>query len=391
MRLLLTSWRLPVVLTVLLSALPPSQSQKLSQPPHFVKKIEKQIDLQYGPINRFVLECAANAEPAPRYTWFKNGEELAVNPAGIELLSDTQHSQLDFVSPGPEHEGYYHCLAENDFGRAKSTVVHVTNNPAKPPKGTSAPVFIKSPETELPSVGNTAKFDCVASGTPEPSIVWTKNGEVIPGETGSELVLHNIGPADVANYACNASNVAGYEYKDVYLNILTVVADIVDGPRDQIVSKGFNVTVRCRTEGFPKPSIQWFLNGSLIEGSEKFHINAETGDLTVMHATVGDQGTYKCLATNHGVDSREGNLVVKSKTEIIDGPSDLRVQVFSSVTLNCSVVSDLSEKLTVIWKKNNVDLRRSVYSGNQRISQDENYSLVIDNITLSDEGSYNTN
>ncbi len=140
--------------------------------------------------------------------------------------------------------GYYYCLAENPLGRAKSTVVHVTANPVAPPRGTRPPTFTRSPENELPSVGSTVTFQCAAEGVPEPTIVWTKNAELMPNQTGrGELVIHNIGVGDVANYACNASNVAGYEYKDVYLNVLTVVAVIKEGPRSQIVSKGSNVTM----------------------------------------------------------------------------------------------------------------------------------------------------
>ncbi len=92
-------------------------------------------------------------------------------------------------------------------------------------------------------MGSTVEFQCWAEGVPEPTIVWTKNGERLPNETGRKLVIHNIGVSDVANYACNASNVAGYEYKDVYLNVLTVAAVITEGPRNQIVSKGSNVTM----------------------------------------------------------------------------------------------------------------------------------------------------
>jgi len=365
-----------------------SEFVKPSQPPHIVKKIDKQIELKYGPINRFVLECVANAEPLPSYSWFKNDAPLDSDSAGIKLISSPDHSQLEFSSPAPEHEGYYYCQAENDYGKAKSTVAHITNAPSRPPKGTTAPVFLTAPESELPSAGSTATFECIAEGKPEPTIAWMKNGEKMVGETGNKLVLNNIGSADVANYACNASNIAGYEYKDVYLNILTVSATIHDGPRDQIVSKGSNVTMRCETDGFPKPSIQWFLNETAIADSDKFKINAETGELRVMNAVVEDEGVYKCLAQNHGTISREGHLVVKSKTEIIDGPRDLSVVVFSTVTMNCSVVSDLSEKLTVIWKKNNVDLGQTIYAENERISQDENYSLVIRDITLDDEGTY---
>ena len=33
------------------------------------------------------------------------------------------------------------------------------------------------------------------------------------GETGPQLVIPALTQGDVANYACNASNTAGYEYK----------------------------------------------------------------------------------------------------------------------------------------------------------------------------------
>lgn len=387
MRCIYRVWHLPVFLLIV-SLIHEAQAQKPPQPPHFIKKMDKEVELQFGPINRFVLECIAHAEPLPLYTWFKNEIKLENNTAGISLISNLEHSQLEFSSPAPEHEGFYHCEAENGLGKAKSTVVHVTSQISKPAKGTSAPVFIRAPESELPSVGNTAKFECIAEGKPDPQIVWTKNGEVLPGETGNRLVLHNIGPGDVANYACNASNIAGYEYKDVYLNILTLPATITEGPRDQVVSKGSNVTIKCKTEGFPLPTISWFLNDEPIQGSDRVKINNISGDLSIVNATVEDAGKYMCEAKNHGTMSKVGSLVVKSKTEIISGPSDLYVEVFSSVTMNCTVVSDLSEELTVIWKKNNVDLGQSIYGENQRISQDEKYSLVIKNITLADEGIY---
>ena len=52
----------------------------------------------------------------------------------------------------------------------------------------------------------------------------------------------------------------------------------------------------------------------------------------------------------------------------------------------CTVVSDLSETLTVLWKKNNVDLGQVGFPRTERISQDENYSLVIKNLTFNDSG-----
>ena len=50
----------------------------------------------------------------------------------------------------------------------------------------------------------------------------------------------------MANYACNASNIAGYEYKNVIVNILTIGALIKEGPKDTLIaSKGSDVVMRC--------------------------------------------------------------------------------------------------------------------------------------------------
>ena len=37
--------------------------------------------------------------------------------------------------------------------------------------------------------------------------------QVLEGETGPQLVIPALTQGDVANYACNASNTAGYAYK----------------------------------------------------------------------------------------------------------------------------------------------------------------------------------
>ena len=50
----------------------------------------------------------------------------------------------------------------------------------------------------------------------------------------------------MANYACNASNIAGYKYKNVIVNILTIGALIKEGPKDTLIaSKGSDVVLRC--------------------------------------------------------------------------------------------------------------------------------------------------
>ena len=96
---------------------------------------------------------------------------------------------------------------------------------------------------------------------------------------------------DVANYACNSSNVAGYEYKNVIVNILTIGARIKEGPKATLVaSKGSDVVLRCEAEGFPRPQVTWSVNNTEILGGDKYSIHPETGALTVRRATMEDDG-----------------------------------------------------------------------------------------------------
>ena len=69
-------------------------------------------------------------------------------------------------------------------------------------------------------------------GSPRPKIVWTRNGEVMEEFNDKEiLTIPSIEPKDVGTYACNASNTAGYDYKVVYLNILTQKPYFTEKPR----------------------------------------------------------------------------------------------------------------------------------------------------------------
>ena len=115
--------------------------------------------------------------------------------------------------------------------------------------------------------------------------------QVISGETSTSLIIPSLGVEDVANYACNASNIAGYEYKNVIVNILTIGALIKEGPKPTLIaSKGSDVVIKCDAEGFPRPEISWSVNGTQIETGDKYSVDTETGALTVMQATMEDDG-----------------------------------------------------------------------------------------------------
>ena len=113
-----------------------------------------------------------------------------------------------------------------------------------------------------------------------------------------------------------------------------------------------------------------------------------SGELTVTQAAIEDEGEYKCRATNHGEDTAEGALIVKSITTIIEGPGDRKEEVFSSLEMKCNVVADMTVELSVTWKKDNIDLGQPGFAADGRVYQDTAHSLVLGNLTFADLGNY---
>jgi hypothetical protein len=130
------------------------------------------------------------------------------------------------------HQGYYHCEASNEMGRARSEVIHVTaTNKTYDPR-MSPPNLTTEPEMEIKEVENQAIFKCEADGIPHPKIFWYKNGEILEDYTDKDtLIIPSITPSDIGTFACNASNQVGYDYKLVYLNILTTSPFFMEKPR----------------------------------------------------------------------------------------------------------------------------------------------------------------
>ena len=111
------------------------------------------------------------------------------------------------------------------------------------------------------------------------------------GESESKLVIQSLDKDNVANYACNASNIGGYEYRNVIVNILTMAAKIREGPKDQTVEiAGSTVTLKCETEGWPTPQITWSINGNEIASDDRYMIDSKSGSLTISQTTMEDAG-----------------------------------------------------------------------------------------------------
>lgn len=61
------------------------------------------------------LHCSAQGSPTPTLTWLKDGELVGI-------ISADKLSVLEIKEITPQGDGHYRCLAENQHGRASSSL-----------------------------------------------------------------------------------------------------------------------------------------------------------------------------------------------------------------------------------------------------------------------------
>ncbi|XP_028835390.1 myelin-associated glycoprotein isoform X3 [Denticeps clupeoides] len=112
--------------------------------------VNHSVTVQEG--NSISLFCSTQGNPAPTLTWLKDGELVGT-------ITADELSELELLDITPQHNGQYRCLAENEYGRASSSL-NITVE--------FAPILLD--ESKCTVVREGVQCVCMASGNPEPAI-----------------------------------------------------------------------------------------------------------------------------------------------------------------------------------------------------------------------------
>jgi len=196
------------------------------------------------------------------------------------------------------------------------------------------------------------------------------------------LTIDSIKPENIGTYACNISNEAGYEYKMVYLNILTKKPIFEETPaKRQMRSKGQKAIFRCGVRAYPPASIQWFFEDKEISRSSEYTLL--DGDLTIEKVQLHMEGTYECRASNiMGEIRSKSQLTVGNSTKILSGPSDAKTIEGDTVVMDCKATWDSRYNLNIEWRHDGTHLN----ADDRHIIGND--SLTINNVNSQDKGVY---
>lgn len=159
-------------------------------------------------------------------------------------------------------------------------------------------------------------------------------------------------------------------------------------PLSQTVRFGSDVILRCRADGHPRPQIEWWRNGQILQSQGRVFIvanndNDGSSTLTLFAAKESDGARYICRAVNvNGFAETSADLRIindeSSTPKFTYKPHDMDAELGAIVELPCRAVGH--PKPVIHWKKDGSAVEGSRY----KISRGG--SLYLYNVTLEDAG-----
>lgn len=143
---------------------------------------------------RAALSVTAYATGPFTYQWRRNGVPLSGQTADTLVLA----------SAALTDSGEYSVQVSNNRGTVLSAVAALTVRPLSAP-----PVIVAAPASRVLTQGIVSQLVVTASGTPEPSYQWFKDGLLIPGATSSTYEVRANGSASGGAYTVEVSNALG--------------------------------------------------------------------------------------------------------------------------------------------------------------------------------------
>lgn len=169
------------------------------------------------------MDCAAEGEPTPEIAWQKDGGNDF--PAARERRMHVMPTDDVFfiVNIKSIDMGVYSCIAHNRAGTVIANASLVIEE---------FPYFVREMEDKEISAGESVVLQCMASGTPKPTIQWLKDGRPISATerhffTAEDqlMIIVDTVPTDTGMYQCHLNNSLGNK---TGMSRLHVKADVIN-------------------------------------------------------------------------------------------------------------------------------------------------------------------
>nr|CAI5851624.1 unnamed protein product [Callosobruchus analis] len=203
--------------------------------------------------------------------------------------------------------------------------------------------FRLEPQSARVSAGEDAILECQPpKGSPEPRVIWRKDGKPLLVEgrlslvDGNSLAISQARIIDDGRYQCVATNAAGERESAIAVLTVYVKPFMIRPPVDVTALVDGTVEFSCEVGGDPVPDVLWrriASGGTMPLGRVRV---LEDRTLRLERVTLADQGVYTCDADNFaGSISASAHLTVLAPPTFSTRPSAQTVEVGQHVSFRC--------------------------------------------------------
>ncbi|KAM4710791.1 matrix-remodeling-associated protein 5 isoform 2-T3 [Anableps anableps] len=380
-----------------------------AMPPLIQQRLNENMTLPKG--SPAYINCTATRGTQPVIRW--------ITPDGTQLIASQlisgkslivfRNGTLHIKKLDSKNSGRYVCIASNAVASSSRTVMLSVRSK---PLSAKATITSSSPQRTDVIYGSKLLLNCVATGEPEPRIIWrTPSKKLVDYQFSFEsrikvflngtISIQPVTDKDGGDYLCVARNKMGDDYIQLRVNVLTKPAKIEQKLQksSQEVVQGQDLKVDCVASGLPSPEITWALpDGTMVNpikqkagvrvGRSRRYVVFDNGTLYFNDVGQPEEGDYTCYAQNQvGKDEMKVRVRVKGGTsppQIQDKDQNtVRVLYGETVTLQCNVKGDPIPFITWMSPKN-----RPISPSLDKYKVLKDGTLVVQRVQQFDEGNY---
>ncbi|XP_066532988.1 cell adhesion molecule DSCAML1 isoform X2 [Hoplias malabaricus] len=179
----------------------------------------------------------------------------------------------------------------------------------------STPSVMDSFQSGEVQVGRSIELPCIASGYPNPTIRWLKDGRPLPADSRwtrrlTGLTISDLRLEDSGNYICEVTNSFGSKEVTGHLNVIEPLR-VTLSPKNLKTGISSTVILSCAVQGSPHFTVSWFRNTEPVLPDQHFSIQgAHNETLFINAAQKRHSGAYQCFATRKGQTAQDFSIIL---------------------------------------------------------------------------------
>ncbi|XP_015042339.2 basement membrane-specific heparan sulfate proteoglycan core protein isoform X28 [Drosophila pseudoobscura] len=338
----------------------------------------------------FRLTCQSTSGANLHYEWSLNGYPLSGQRNIIVSGNVLEVRDSSVRDSGTYTCGAYDLRTHRNY--TEDARVYIERHDLPPTDDSSSPVIVRLQELITIEQGRDYSITCEASGTPYPSIKWTKVHDHLATNvhvSGNVLSIYDARPENRGPYSCIAENIHGSDQSSTNIDIEPRERPSVkiESPSLQTHSVGSQASLYCRANGIPEPQVQWVrVDGTPLSPRHK---EMGRGYVVIDDIQIADAGAYECRAENQvGKASGTASLRVVEAPLVVIKPDQQIIRLTDGDELNLECIASGYPNPSVQWSPKGQEPETETSLGVNRDLVSNTAYLKIYRVSLSDAGIY---